>query len=193
MSQEMIASTGVDTPSERPQVPEARWRSSRLTAWMSVAANLAVLVGMILVAVQISQNTDAVRGASYQTWLAARMELNLALATNQELSTLVVTGHADSRNLTQDNYVQYGMWLASLMQMAQATHYLYRQGSLDRDLWETEIQAAAAHLSTPGVRQWWDAGAKTQLTPDFVAVVESTDVVIHPWGWTRNTGFKRGF
>jgi hypothetical protein len=152
-------------------------------------ANVGVLVGLIFVAVQISQNTAALRASAYQTWLATNAQLNMAI-TSGELSRIIATGHADSRKLNADNNTAYAMWVYSFMQMAQATDYLYREGAIDQSLWALEMQRAAAHLRNPSVRQWWDAGGKTQLTPDFVELVESTKVTMKVWGWDASVGFK---
>ena len=57
------------------------------------------------------------------------------------------------------------------LKMAQATDYLHRAGSLDHELANTEIRRVALILTLPGVRQWWDAGARTQLTPQFVELM----------------------
>ena len=118
------------------------------------------------------------------------MELNMA-ATQGELSKAMSDGGAeDSADLTQDNFMQFAMWNFSLMQMGQATHYLYEQGLLDPSLHETEIRRAAGHLTLPGVRQFWDAGLKTQLTPEFVELIESTDGGgITKWDWDNERGF----
>ncbi len=78
------------------------------------------------------------------------------------------------------------------MQMAQATDYLFRTGSLDRDLWETEINRAAGILAIPGVRQWWEAGGNTKLTPRFVKLLESTQSSVAYWNWDSERGFFRG-
>ena len=78
------------------------------------------------------------------------------------------------------------------MQMAQSTDYLYRSGSLDRELWEAEMSRAAGILAAPGVRQWWDAGGRTQLTPRFAKLLETTQSTIEYWNWDSEHGFIGG-
>ena len=116
--------------------------SEKLANWLQIVGNLGILAGLVLVAVEINQNTASVQGSAYQQWVAANMELNMA-ATDPTLSHLFVLGNADSANLSNESFVSFAMWNLGLMQMAQATDYLYRTGSLDRDLWETEINRAA--------------------------------------------------
>ena len=163
-------------------------KSSKINIWLSMGANFAVLIGLILVAIQIKQNTSSFQGAAYQTWVAANIDLNMTL-TDVNLSKIITTGHIDPTNLTEDNYIAYSMWVLSFMQMVQATDYLYREGAIDKNLWTIEIQRAAAHLTSPGVRQWWDAGGRTQLSPEFVKLVESTKMEITGWGWDPERGF----
>ena len=159
-----------------------------LASLMAMAANIGVLAGLIFVAVQIRQNTAAQRASAYQAWLATNAQLNMAL-TNRELSNIVATGHPDSKNLSQDTHIAYSMWIISFMQMVQATDYLYHQGAIDEHLWRIEVQRAALHLTFPGVKQWWDAGGKTQLSPEFARRVESASVNMRVWDWDKNQGF----
>ena len=140
--------------------------SGKLRDWVSIGANGAVFAGLILVAIQINQNNAMLRNSSYQTWVASNMELNAA-ATQTELSATIQSGWFDSRGLSEETFIQFAMWNMSVMQMAQATDYLYRQDAIDQSLWETEIARAALFLPAPGVRQWWDAGGKTQPLRDL--------------------------
>ena len=164
--------------------------TDKLANWLQIAGNLGILAGLMLVYVEVSQNTASIQGSAYQQWVAANLELNMA-ATEPTQSQVLDLGNADSANLSSESFVSFAMWNLSLMQMAQATDYLYRKGSLDRDLWETEINRAAGILAFPGVRQWWDAGGKTQLTPRFVKLLESTQSNIAYWTWDSERGFFR--
>ena len=66
------------------------------------------------------------------------------------------------------------MAMLGFTHIAQSTYYLHEDGSIDPSLWQVELQRVAAHLTLfPGVRQMWDAGVRTQLSPEFVAVAES--------------------
>ena len=127
---------------------------------MTVGANLGVLAGLLLVAVQINQHSASVRNAAYQEWVAANMELNMATA-DPYLATAVARGTGRSADIPDnDSYLAFAMWHQSFYQMAQTTNYLYEQGDLDEELWEVEMDRAAVHLGLPGVREWWDAGPR---------------------------------
>lgn len=163
--------------------------SKKIAGWITVGANLAVLAGLIFLAVQIRQSTRSIRAAAYQTWVASATQWNMGIASDKELAAAIVQGHTDPGKLTDVSQMQYAMSMLALMQMIQSTYYLYRDGSIDASLWDIERQRAALHLTTPGVRQWWDAGAKTQLSPEFVRIVEATKVTSGSWNWEAGRGF----
>ena len=156
--------------------------------WFMLIANVAVIAGIVFLAFELRQNTRQLETQSYQAWMAANMEINMAI-TDTALSRVVSLGHPDSRNLGEDTHVAYAMLHMSMMQMAQSTHYLYKAGAIDEELWRAEISRAAGILTSPGVRAWWDAGGKTQLTPSFVEFIESVETDITWWDWDKEQGF----
>ncbi len=152
---------------------------------------IAIGVTLIYVAVQLKQNTASVKANAYQEWSASNVEINVALS-NPAQSQVIAAGNLDSTNLTDRTFVAFAMMHMAIMQMAQSTDYLYRSGSLDRELWEAEMNRVAGILAAPGVRQWWDAGGRTQLAPRFVKLLESTQSSIAYWNWDSERGFFRG-
>ncbi len=163
--------------------------AENLNRWLTLVANFAVIAGILFLAIEIRQNTQQLEIQSYQAWRAANTEMNMAIA-DPELSAIVAAGHDDSTKLTKDTYIAYAMFHLSLMQMAQETHFLYQQGSLDKELWQAEMYRAAEILSLAGVRQWWEAGGRTQLTPSFVAYIEDLDPEgVVRWSWDEDRGY----
>ncbi len=160
----------------------------KLAHWLTIIGNLGIITGLILVAVELNQNTASNKGAAYQTWVAANLALNSSLIQLNS-SGEVVAGMSDATNLSADTHAPFSMWHLGYFQQIQATDYLYQTGVLDRDLWEGEIHRAAGHLALPGVHQWWDAGGKTQLNPEFVELIESTQSRITRWTWDKDRGF----
>ncbi len=151
---------------------------------------LVVTASLLYLAKEVHQNSKQLESQSYQAWIASNVHINMSVA-DPELSAIVAKGNFDSTKLDNDSYVAYAMTHLALLQMAQAADYLYRSGSLDRELWEGEMNRAAGILAMPGVRQWWDAGGNTQLTEAFVKRLESTKTNIAYWTWDSERGFYR--
>ena len=162
--------------------------TEKVSTWVQITANIGLFAGLILLAIEINQNTASLQGSSYQAWAAAKVELNLAFA-DQFQAEAYASGIYDSSNLTEESYLAFAMWNYGALQMAQTVDFLYRMGSLDHELWDTEINRAAGILSLPGVRQLWDAGAKSQFAPSFVELIEPTESNTTRWEWDKNRGF----
>jgi hypothetical protein len=157
--------------------------------WITVASNLAVLVGLILVAIQIRQNTAGIRGTAYQTWVASITDWNMQLA-QPEIARVIMQGHFEPGSLDEETSLQYLMAMLGYFQITQSTYYLHKDGSIDKGLWEAELQRLAAHLTLfPGVRQLWSAGLRTQLAPEFVSVAEAASFSGDGVMWKKEEGF----
>lgn len=156
--------------------------------WLTLIANFAVIAGIVFLAYEVQQNTQQLKAQSYQSWVESNMVINTTIS-DPSISAVVQRGNLDSRNLAPDNYIAYAMFHMSLMQMAQTTHYLYLSGSLDEELWRAEMNRAAGILTLRGVREWWDAGGRSQLAPSFVAHLESISPEMTTWWWDEERGF----
>jgi hypothetical protein len=157
---------------------------------ISILANFGVIVGIVFLAIEIRQNNQQLALQSYQAWVASNLQIN-AYFMDPEISAITAKGNADSKNLSRDSFVAHAMSHLALFQMAQSTDYLYRSGALDRELWQAEMNRAAGILAAPGVRQWWDAGGRTQVSPGFADFIESVQSDIATWDWRPETGYFR--
>jgi hypothetical protein len=157
---------------------------------ITIFANVGVIVGIIFLAVEVKQNNRQLELQSYQAWVALNIQINSALM-DPEISAITYAGNSDSINLSEDTFVTHAMSHLALFQIAQSTDYLYRAGSLDRELWEAEMNRTAGILTQPGVRQWWDAGGRTQVTPRFAEFLESIQTDIAIWSWNPDEGYFR--
>jgi hypothetical protein len=156
---------------------------------------IAVVVTLAYLAVQVRHskvateaNTKSLNLQAYQAWQAANLQINMAISSPAQ-SEIVMRGAVDSSNLTIESVPSFGMMHLAQYQMFQSADYLYRQGLLDQELWEAEMNRAAGYLTLPGVRQWWDAAGKTQLTPRFAEYLESIHSTINLFNWEAERGF----
>ncbi len=147
---------------------------------------IAIVASLLLLVFETRTNTASVRASAYQTWVSANADLN---SIDENLSITLKSGFFGSRGLTEDSYMHFALWHYTFYQMAVATDQMFRLGAIDQNLWDREMNRAAGHLDLPGVREWWDAGAKTQFPAEFVELMETTESDIIRWDWTAETGF----
>ena len=148
----------------------------------------ALLVGFTLIylAIQLRQNTVSVETSALSGWINARIAVNEALSKLD--GATVQEGMRDSRRLTENDSAAFGLMFQTCMMHGQVTHLLFKRGLIPRDLWETEMGINAGLLTPPGVRQWWEAAGRDQVTPEFADLMESTPPGAM-FGWTVEKGY----
>ncbi len=150
----------------------------------------AVVATLLYLVKQIKQNTESTEAVGLQTWQSNSTAHWLALAENRELGRAVATSAYDSRDLSDDSWLQVGcMWLNNFRQY-QTTFIMHEREVVDDELFSVEMRMAARNLQIPGIRQWWDAGGRNQMIPRFTKYLEAFDPGEDSnWVWTKETGF----
>ncbi len=150
----------------------------------------AVVATLLYLVKQIKQNTESTDAVGLQTWQSNSTAHWLTLAGKREVGRAVATSIYDSRDLSDDNWLQVGcMWLNNFRQY-QTTFIMHERDVVDDELFVVEMRMAARNLQVPGIRQWWDAGGRNQMSPRFTKYLEVFDPGEDTnWLWTKETGF----
>ena len=90
----------------------------RMNQWMSLLANLGVLVGIGFLIVEIEQNTRAQNGATMQAFVTAAAENNTPLSTSADLMAIVVRGDSDGIGALSD--IEQRRYLSLAIQVFQS-------------------------------------------------------------------------
>jgi hypothetical protein len=160
----------------------------RLNQWLMLVANVSVVAGIVFLALELQQNSKQVSLQSYQAWAANNVQIDLAMAEPVN-GAIIAQGALDSRSLSRETFNTFAQLNMAYMQAAQTADYLYREGALDEELWDSEMSRVALILASPGVRQWWDAGGRSQLAPSFVDCVEAFPTKMNWFSWDADRGF----
>ncbi len=160
-----------------------------LAALGNVIGSLAVVVSLVYLSIQVRQNTQGIRSSAHQHIVSANAAVTLTPAQNLDFAGLLWRGAEDSSQLTAETQLAFNFWCWQYFAMIQATYHLHLSGAVEESLWQRELQRAVGGLRVPGFKQWWDAGGRSQLTPEFVALVESTALEIVALGWNAEEGF----
>ena len=151
---------------------------------------IAVVATLLYLVKQVKQNTESTRAVGLQTWQSDSTAHWLSLATNPDLSRVSPAALVDSRNLTDDSWLMVGCWLLNNFRQYQTTFLMHERGVIDDELFAVEMRMAARNLLIPGIRQWWEAGGRNQMSPRFTKALEEFDPGNDAnWVWTQETGF----
>jgi hypothetical protein len=144
---------------------------SNLADVAEIVGNVAVVVSLVYLAVQIRQNTQSVRNSTLQsnTDLWARLLGRLAEPGAVEAYAAGVTGSKDIRPV---QYTQFFLLCRSLFVAFENQHYQYRHGALDKETYKGyERSISEQLLAFPGFRLWWRQ-SRDVFSPNFAEHVD---------------------
>lgn len=126
---------------------------TKINPWLNFAANVGVIGGLVLVAVQINQNTEITKAQIANDYFLADMNLELAMMGDDPATSWVKAvytpddiNHLDASIL--DRYFNYGV--VQILRL-QEMHEL----GLAPDDWQERVDYLSWHLGNEVGRRWW--------------------------------------
>jgi hypothetical protein len=131
---------------------------SEIAAIGELVGTVGVLITLIYLAVQIRQNTHAIRTSAVQsvTETVATNASNIAISPENAL--LFRSGFADFDSFSDMQKAQFIQIMASILLSIDSVYWLYINKSLPREIWQREENALRVWLKTPGGRAAWEQG-----------------------------------
>ena len=141
----------------------------------------AVLFTLIYLAVQIKQNTSAVATATYESTMTGFNDINVVVAGNPALASLLDRGCQNPDSLTAGEVVQFNFLLRCYSNQWWKLFKLYERGSLPEQEWSVFAREAAQFLDQPGCKTFCEQNA---LFADLYADLDKyRDGVISDFGF----------
>ena len=119
----------------------------------------AVLVTLIYLAVQIRQNTSAVATATYESTMTGFNDINIVVAGNPALASVLDRGCQNPDALNSEEIVQFNFLLRCYSNQWWKLFKLYERGSLPAAEWSIFAKEAAQFLEQPGCKPFCDQNA----------------------------------
>jgi hypothetical protein len=115
----------------------------------------AVVVTIGYLAIQVRQQTNSVRSASYQASTDALNQINMAIATDSELLRVVSSKPVSLDELSKEDRYRYSYILLSLFRVRETIFYQRNEGTTALQSWIREEVTLKKNLESPAVREWW--------------------------------------
>ena len=141
----------------------------KLNQWMTLAANVGVLIGIFFLAYEIRQNTDAVHAQTREAILAAGQAELQAIRNDPNLIDSIVR----EGTLTTEEQVKLYTWLVSALKVREFSWLQRESGVIDDAQWKSELAITRAILQAPRVRSWWDKVGHKTVSDEFREFVNS--------------------
>ncbi len=139
-----------------------------------VLGAVAVVVTLAYLAVQLRQNTQSSRNASWQAIIGMLVDLDVIEATDAQLSSLIQKAEDAPDSLTDEQYWKFKRIAQARLGVLEYAFLASRAGTID-DYWLDAIHGyTEATMSKPGYRKFWAEVDGDVYHPDFIAHLEST-------------------
>ena len=100
--------------------------------WMTLAANIGVLIGIFLLLIELKQNTESAELQAAQNYVTLSHELDFRLVDDPSLIALFYTLPSDR---TPEEARRLDRWYFGSLRTWENGYYLHSKGVLDDDLW----------------------------------------------------------
>lgn len=137
----------------------------KLNQWLSLVANLGVIVGIFFLAFEIQTNTSAVRSATYQAFTDS--SFSWADSEIENASALIKIYEKESFDeLTEEESLLLNRVLYKAFIVMESNYLHYRAGTMDLDMFEARMSGSVGAIALrPLWREYFDAS--TILLPEF--------------------------
>lgn len=143
----------------------------RVSRWLSLAANLGALAGILLIVVQLRQNRDLMRAQVRHELAMGIVELLNVPAADSQLASVLRRG-ALGEPLTPDEQFQFELRSNALLRYWEDVHYQYRQGLYDEVEYAAQKEAWGRTMgSSVGLAVYW-CGVRGAYSPRFRAELD---------------------
>ncbi len=135
--------------------------------WLALLANIGVIIGIVFLAIEVSQNSDVLRQGSALSTSQGVLEANSImdssyrlLAQDPVLAQLVSDGHSAPEDLTDLEWKQFSHWLRADINAAEAIWFYYARGLIPEQDFSGYRNSFCSRIATKGGQRWWSESSQ---------------------------------
>jgi hypothetical protein len=141
----------------------------KLNQWLTLVANVGVLIGIGFLAFEIRQNTDSIHSQTRATLFAGAQE---ELWKNMEYPDVTINILSTDHELSAAEKVRLDAWLTAAMRAKEYAWMEFQSQNVDEHHWRSERKVIGIILGTKRTRNWWSNMAKETFRSDFAFEVD---------------------
>lgn len=142
-----------------------------MNRWLTLGANIGVLIGIFLLVVELNQNRDMIQAQTRNDISQQLSNRLLSVATNIQLAGAVRRGR-DGDELTADEEFQVYLYLVANIRDWENIHYQYRHGMFDEQEFDAEKNVWGWLINNSESFQKVWCISRRNYSPEFVAELE---------------------
>ena len=143
-----------------------------LSAIGQVVAAIGVIISLIYLAVQIREQNKERRRAGINILTVQWSDLVKTGQESREFAALFLRGMRSFQDLDAPDKLSFSAFFTRYTRNCEGMFIYYRDGALEKALWDGVERTISDYFAYPGVKEWW-ATRKHWLTDEFRAVVQA--------------------
>jgi hypothetical protein len=150
--------------------------SAKINDWLALIANVAVVGGIVFLAIEISQNNELLRSESRQTLVANDVT---SLAVNIENAD-VFANLVSNDVLSAEDQLRLSFMYTLDLRNREFEYFQYTNGLLDEETWMSYRQVILVNHSTGIGKTWWDKIGRPLVDPEFGKLIDELLATAEP-------------
>jgi hypothetical protein len=137
-----------------------------------IVGAVAVVLTLGYLAVQIRQNTRALKASTHQSLSDSTIRFQAVTLDNAEVARIRLAGGKDLSSLTEEEHYRFITAMEMLFRLIENAFVQYKQGTLDDEGWHRYAETVPYLFQLrPGVVDWWNS-PRIPFSPSFTAWVD---------------------
>lgn len=146
---------------------------TKLTPWLTIAANFGLLLGMVLVAYEINQNSQLARTALVNEEFAASNQFWADLMGENPGEVIAMAVECPEA-MSYPEFIVMDAFLFTGINLLYRDFELAQEGIFTEEDWRQRVEGYAGwYLGNPFGQAWWDEEGRHFFADDFVAQVDT--------------------
>ncbi len=144
----------------------------RVNRWLTLAANLGLLAGLILVALQLNQTSELARAQLINEGNTTASEVWAGLM-GEDPAVAIAKSIENPSEMTFADFMVVDAYLWIAVNIFHRNYELAREDMFDSTDWQQGIDSLGTwYLGNAFGRAWWEEEARHFFEPEFVAYID---------------------
>ena len=144
---------------------------SKLNERLTLVANLSVVAGIVFLAVEMRQNTEAIQAQTRDSLTEKQMEFSGWIATSRDLAEVFTRGTTGSPDMDAADQAMFVFFTHGIFREWENSHYQYERGLFTEEEFEARVERWRQSMTSLGYQQYW-AGQRETFAPSFRAEID---------------------
>ena len=150
--------------------------SAKIKDWLALIANIAVVAGIVFLAIELRQNNELLRSESRQALVANDVASLAANFQNADVFARLVS----EKNLSAEDQLRLSFMFAIDLRNREFEYFQYMNGLLDEQTWLAYRHVFLIYHSAGIGRTWWDEIGRGIVDPEFAELVDTLLIDAQP-------------